>query len=185
MAADSDERLHERLLGGDLAAFDALYERYERRLFGFVRAHLDDVAEAEDAFHEAFLRVLKARDLDFRAGSFRSWLYRVARNECLNRLRARGRGARALRALHDLDEQRPPPVERADERLQRREVTRALGAAVARLPSALAELYHLRSSGLSYEEMARVLEVPLGTVKSRMHELVGQLRKEMQPWTAQ
>ena len=47
----------------------------------------------------------------------------------------------------------------------------------------MADLYHLRTAGLSYDEMARVLAVPVGTVKSRMHELVTQLKREMQPWT--
>ena len=52
------------------------------------------------------------------------------------------------------------------------------------LPKSLAEVYRLRASGLSYEEMAEVLAVPLGTVKSRMHQMVAELRKEMQAWTA-
>jgi len=50
---------------------------------------------------------------------------------------------------------------------------------VARLPDPLAELFHLRAGGLSYEELAQVLEVPLGTIKSRMHEMVGRLREEV------
>ena len=55
----------------------------------------------------------------------------------------------------------------------------ALGEAVSRLPVPLSEVYHLRASGLSYEEMAQVLEVPVGTVKSRMHDMVKRLREEV------
>lgn len=178
---ESDERLYERLRGGELDAFDALYARYERRLFAFVRGFLDDAHEAEDVFHEAFLGVLRGRAADFSRGSFRSWLYQVARNACLNRLRSRARGERAQR---DSAEAAPPEAARADEKLERAEAAAALGDAVARLPQSLTEVYRLRASGLSYEEMSRVLDVPLGTVKSRMHELIAQLRKELRPWTA-
>jgi RNA polymerase sigma-70 factor, ECF subfamily len=181
---ESDERLYERLRAGELAAFDALYARYERRLFGFVRSYLDDTHEAEDVFHEAFLGVLRGR-LDFGAGSFRGWLYQVARNACLNRLRARVRGERALDQVAATADRRPTPgAERADEQLERAETAAALGRAVERLPPPLTELYRLRASGLSYEELSRVLDLPLGTVKSRMHELITQLRKELRPWTA-
>jgi RNA polymerase sigma-70 factor (ECF subfamily) len=174
---ESDERLYERLRGGDLAAFDALYARYERRLFAFVRGWLGDAAEAEDVFQEAFLQVFDGR-LDPALGSFRAWLYQVARNACLNRLRARERGQRA-RAV---PEGAPtPPL--ADEKLEQAEVARALERALGRLTPALGELYRLRAAGLSYEELARVLDVPEGTIKSRMHELLQQLRKEMGPWT--
>jgi RNA polymerase sigma-70 factor, ECF subfamily len=180
-SVDSDERLYERLRAGELAAFDALYARYERPLFGFVRAYLDDAHEAEDVLHEAFLGLLRNRPVDFSRGSFRGWLYQVARNACLNRLRSRSRGERAQRLV----ESAPADAGgRADEQLERVETMAALGQAVARLPPPLTEVYRLRASGLSYEEMSRVLDVPLGTVKSRMHELIAQLRKELQPWTA-
>jgi RNA polymerase sigma-70 factor (ECF subfamily) len=177
---ESDELLHERLRRGDLAAFDALYARYERRLFGFLLAFLRDPVEAEDAFHETFLGVLRGREVDLSRGSFRSWLYQVARNHCLNRLRARERGERAARLIAAA----PVATQATDEKIAGAQAVRALSGAVSRLPATLAELYHLRAAGMSYEEMARVLDVPLGTVKSRMHEMIDQLRKEMRPWSA-
>jgi RNA polymerase sigma-70 factor (ECF subfamily) len=178
---ESDERLYERLRAGDLAAFDALYARYERRLFAFVRGLIGDAAEAEDVFHEAFMQVLGERPRfdDPARGSFRAWLYTVARNACLNRLRSRDRGQRA----HTTPDGEPAPPA-ADEKLERAEASAALDRALEHLPQALGELYRLRAAGLSYEELARVLDLPLGTVKSRMHELVAQLKKEMRPWTA-
>jgi RNA polymerase sigma-70 factor (ECF subfamily) len=63
--------------------------------------------------------------------------------------------------------------------LERRQLTEEVRAAASRLPAALGELYQLRASGLSYEELAEVLGIPLGTVKSRMHELVSRLREEV------
>ncbi|HWO19409.1 MAG TPA: sigma-70 family RNA polymerase sigma factor [Kofleriaceae bacterium] len=172
MFADSDEALYARLLRGDMAAFDRLYERFERPLFGFLRAQLGDAAEAEDVFHEAFLAVLRAGGAGTELRSFRSWLFQVARNLCLNRVRARRRADRALASVAREAELAPAgPPEGRD--------PAALLAAVARLPPALAEVYQLRARGLSYDELAAILEVPVGTVKSRMHEMMKRLREEM------
>ncbi|MGZ3442607.1 MAG: RNA polymerase sigma factor, partial [Polyangia bacterium] len=82
---ESDELLFERMRSGQMAAFDALYLRWERRLYGFIRAYLDDAAEAEDVFHETFMTVLRA-PADFSRGSFKAWVHQVARNAALNRL---------------------------------------------------------------------------------------------------
>jgi RNA polymerase sigma-70 factor (ECF subfamily) len=178
---ESDEALFERMRRGDLAAFDALYRRWERRIYGFVRGYLDDSAEAEDVFHEIFMTVLRA-PADFARGSFKAWVLQVARNASLNRLRSRRRGESAYqRQGQGVPVSVTPTV--VDE-IAEREAARALERAVARLPATLCEIYRLRAAGLSYEEMATVLEVPLGTVKSRMHEMVSQLKKEMQAWTA-
>jgi RNA polymerase sigma-70 factor (ECF subfamily) len=173
----SDEALFERLLQGELGAFDALYERHERHLFGFILRQLDgDRAEAEDVMHDAFLAVLRERAHGGGVSCFRAWLYQVARNLCLNRARARQRAGRAVASLAHAPRLPAAPPGRA---LEEREVSESLHAAVARLPAALAELYQLRAGGLSYEELAETLALPVGTVKSRMHEMVSRLREEM------
>ena len=175
--ADSDEALYARLLRGELAAFDRLYERFERPLFGFLRAQLGDAAEAEDVLHEAFLAVLRAGGAQTELRSFRAWLFQVARNLCLNRARARRRADRALESV--AREARIEPAAPAEPPAGRDPA--ALHAAVSRLPPALAEVYQLRARGLSYDELASILEIPVGTVKSRMHEMMKRLREEMQP----
>jgi RNA polymerase sigma factor (sigma-70 family) len=172
----SDEALYERLLAGDLGAFDALYERYERPLFGFVRRHLADAAEAEDVLHDTFLALLRSGDEGRSTRSFRAWIYQVARNLCFNRLRSR---RRAIRAIEKMARSPEPPAEEPEHALLERESAEAFRRAVARLPTPLGELYALRAGGLSYAEVAEVLAVPLGTVKSRMHDMVGRLREEM------
>jgi RNA polymerase sigma-70 factor (ECF subfamily) len=185
---DTDEELYARVRAGDGAAFDALYERYEVRFFGYLRALLPSRADAEDAFHEAFLRALTGPEADFGGeGSFRAWLYRVGRNAALNRLRGEQRRARTAAQLWQETAAGAGgglAAESADAALESRELAAALDGAVARLPPALLELFHLRATGLRYEEMASVLGVPTGTVKSRMHQLVHHLRKELEPWTA-
>jgi RNA polymerase sigma-70 factor (ECF subfamily) len=178
---ESDEALFERVRRGELAAFDELYRRWERRLYGFVRGYLDDTAEAEDVFHEVFMTVLRA-PADFSRGSFKAWVLQVARNASLNRLRSRRR-REAARAREQAEAPATMPPTVLDV-LAGREAARALERAVTRLPATLGEVYRLRAAGLSYDEIATVLAVPLGTVKSRMHEMVAQLRKEMQAWTA-
>ena len=174
----ADETLYARLLEGDLGAFDALYERHERHLFGFILRQLGDRSEAEDVLHDAFLAVLRERRTGRTMGCFRAWLFQVARHLCLNRQRSRQRAARAMDAAAHAP---AAPAAHPEHAILERQATEALRLALARLPGPLAELFHLRAGGLSYEEMAQVLEVPVGTVKSRMHEMVSRLREEVRP----
>jgi RNA polymerase sigma-70 factor (ECF subfamily) len=170
----SDEALYERMLAGDLSAFDALYERYERRLLGFIRGLLRDAAEAEDVLHDAFLALLREGKAGRSATSFRPWIFQTARNLCLNRLRTRTRATRAVASAEP-----PAPLEAPGLAIEARQAADRVSAAVATLPGDLAELFRLRASGLSYEQLSDVLAIPLGTVKSRMHEMVHRLREEV------
>ena len=174
----SDEILYEQLVGGDLKALDVLYGRYQRHLFGFILGQLGDRQEAEDVLHDAFLAVLRERCGRRAPACFRAWIYQVARNLCLNRARARQRATRAMDAVAHIAVFSTDEPEGA---LLAAQSSEALRRAVARLPSPLAELFQLRAGGLSYEELAQVLDIPVGTVKSRMHELMGRLRAEVQP----
>jgi RNA polymerase sigma-70 factor, ECF subfamily len=175
---DSDEALFERLIAGDLGAFDRLYARFERPLYGFIKSHLGDAREAEDVLHETFVTLLRERDKHPTVRSFRGWLYAVARNLCLNRLRSRKRASRALAAVSGAEALAALPAT-PERELEAREQAAALKRAAERLPSTLAEAYRLRAAGLSNDEVADLLGVPVGTVKSRMHEMVARLRQEL------
>jgi RNA polymerase sigma-70 factor, ECF subfamily len=197
---DADELLVERIRSGDIAAFDVLYERHEVRLFAYLQAVLHDRGDAEEVLHDAFLKVLRDQRAEFNhEGAFRSWLYRVARNMALNHKRSTGRRDRGRTSLDDeRDEQQPDHGHHhqdgvvqtsaeqvtADRALEARQLDAALAVALGRLPSNLGELWHLRTSGLSYEQIATVVDIPLGTVKSRMHQMVTVLREELKPWIA-
>ena len=176
----SDEELYRQLRSGKLAAFDELYRRYERRLFGFILAQLGDRAEAEDVFHDAFMAVLREpRTSEMR--NFRAWIFQVARHLCLNRMRSLNRAA-SLRVFEG--EGATDAAAHPESLAVAKEAPEALRHAVTALPAPLARIYELRAAGHSYEQMAGILGVPLGTVKSRMNEMVARLKKEMLPWTA-
>jgi RNA polymerase sigma-70 factor, ECF subfamily len=194
LRVDADELLVERIRGGDIAAFDVLYERHEVRLFSYLHAVLHDRGDAEEVLHDAFLKVLRDQRAEFKHdGSFRSWLYRVARNMALNHKRSTGRRDRGRTSIDDERDDGGVVVAQqtaneqtmmADRAIEARQLDAALAVALGRLPSNLGELWHLRTSGLSYEQIATVVDVPLGTVKSRMHQMVNVLREELKPWIA-
>jgi RNA polymerase sigma-70 factor (ECF subfamily) len=176
----SDEALYQKLVDGDIVAFDLLYQRYERPLFGFILRQLGDRSEAEDVFHEAFIAVLQERRRASELTGFKGWIFQVARNLCHNRTRSRHRAARALatEARSSSSEVHPEDI------IESREAPAAVARAVEKLPETLSQLYDLRASGLSYQEIAEVLSLPLGTVKSRMHEMITRLKEEIASWNA-
>ncbi|MFO0679100.1 MAG: sigma-70 family RNA polymerase sigma factor [Polyangiaceae bacterium] len=179
VGTESDEDLYERVRAGDVTSFDRLYARYERNLFGFVLAVTGSRADAEDVFHEAFMATLRAEGLRFEAGGFRAYLYTCAKNLARKRLKKAARDE-----VLDDEPSDPDPRPSAEHVLERRELEGALEDAVRRLSKPLAAVYHLRVAGLSYEEMASLLEIPTGTIKSRMSQLVHRLQRELAPWIA-
>ncbi|MDQ3234215.1 MAG: RNA polymerase sigma factor [Pseudobdellovibrionaceae bacterium] len=177
---ESDEQLYLEVRNGSKAAFEKLYARYEGPIYGYIYRRLQSKQDAEEVFHEAMLAIFKGEGLEFAAGGFGGWLFKVSLNLSLNRLRSRKREGRALAAVandstsvRSLDNW-PDPEDLA-----------AMQTAAAHLSEPLRQVYALRREGRSYEEMSDILGIPLGTVKSRVHLMVTQLRKEMSKWTAQ
>jgi len=185
-AALSDEQL---LLAyrelGDRSSLEALVRRYQGELYGFLRRYLRDDVLAEDAFQLTFLQVHKKAALFDSTRRFRPWLYSVATNQAIDLKRAEKR-----RRLHSLDgignsaEQRgatsaaavPDQREQSLERLMRQEQQEQVRSALEELGepgrSAL-ELVYLQ--GMQYRDAAVILDVPVGTVKSRVHTAIRKL----------
>jgi len=152
---------------------------YQHRVFGVALRMLGNRAEAEDVAQEAFVRAHRALG-EFRGDAkLSTWLYAITSRLCLNRLasgerRMARQGEDALLRLSDAG---PSP----DAALERRELETALGRAIAELPEDRRIVVVLRDlEGLSYEEIAQVLELELGTVRSRLHRARAELKEKLE-----
>ena len=170
---DPDISLVERCLSGDAAGWEELVRVHTRRVYGICYRFVGRDGEAQDLTQEVFLRVFRSLK-NFRAGegSFTVWLGRVARNLLIDDYR-KTKLERATESLED----RLPVIEnttaggaRADGMLAGREASEMLQAALQRLSPELRETVILRDlEELEYREIAEVLQIPEGTVKSRLN----------------
>ncbi len=169
----SDEQLMARSRDGDNDAFALLVRRYESPLYGYLYRMLQNSADAEEVFQETFLRVFRNLHRFRVDGRFKPWVYRIAANLARDRLRARKRrgetsldnGSGCDGSLTTSDAARPDEAARTAETAQRIET------ALARLPAKQRSVFLLaRFEGMAYGDIARLLRIPTGTVKSRMNK---------------
>ena len=184
----SDEDLLARFCRGETETFGLLVRRYERELYGYLRRYLGDGSLAEDVFQNTFLQ-LYIKSGQYEPGRpVRPWLYTIATHQAIDALRRNGRHQAVsleqqreelaegeFRGLLDLLESRGPgPLELASEQ-ERRERVRA---SVDRLPEFLRQVLVLTYyQGLKYREAAAILDIPVGTVKSRLHAALVRLQE--------
>ena len=165
---------------GDVAAFNQLVLRYQTVTYNVALRTLGNREEAADATQEAFVSAFRAID-EFRGGSFKAWLLRIAVNACYDVLRRRQR--RPASSLDELTEQSDEPFGAADltqgpeSAALRAETARVIQAGLSTLPEDQRTLVVLCDvQGLSYEEAAEITQVALGTVKSRLSRARARLR---------
>ena len=174
--AGTDEALLEGCRAGDLTAFEELYERHATRMKSIARNLLHDVADAEDAVQETFLKIYRGAKT-FRGGAaFSTWAYRVLVNTCYDGLRRRG--SRPAGPSLDAGESAPPHprAAAADPPLRL-----ALETAVGRLnPKHRAVFLLFEVEGFSHGEIARILGIPEGTSKTFLFGA----KKKLQRWLA-
>jgi RNA polymerase sigma-70 factor (ECF subfamily) len=182
---DIESRLLARAGTGDRASFEELTRAYFPRAFGIASVILYDREEALDATQEAFLRAW-ASVSRFRPGApFFPWLYRILRNVCLRSIEKRGRG-RAL-SIHE-EEDRPaiavPDGRRGPaEEAASGELRQLFWEAYRELPPNDREILSLRHfADLPYAQIASVLEIPIGTVMSRLFHARRRLRERLDPF---
>lgn len=178
-AADSDEDLVARARAKDFVAFEKLLDRYEDRIFRLAFRFVRNESEAKEILQDTFLTIWRKLDTFKGDSQFSSWLYRVAANAALMRLRAQRRHPEVSTEdlpIGYLDNygQLPPATEnwakRPDDELQSDELRRHIQAAVDALPEIYRTVFLIRDvEGLSTEETAEVLQISVPTVKTRLH----------------
>jgi RNA polymerase sigma-70 factor (ECF subfamily) len=159
----NDQELTEACQRGDRDAFRQLFEGYKDKVYSIALRYSGDPSVAMDIAQDTFLKLFSSiRDFR-RDANFESWLYRMVVNRCLDHYR----GRRRLTALLDLFR---APDETALSRLLRSEKEREVQRVVAKLPGEQRIVVILRySEGLSYEEIAEILNCSIGTVSSRLN----------------
>ena len=175
----TDEQLLADHLSGRADAFDSLVRRYVPELYGFLARFVNNTAAADDLVQETFVQVhLAAASFD-RDRAFKPWLYTIAANKARDYMRSRGRRQEmTLDAGSDEDgptagqmvESAEAPTGQSAEREERKEAVRAL---VDQMPEHLRLVLLLGYfQQLPYAEIAEILDIPVGTVKSRLHAAV-------------
>jgi RNA polymerase sigma-70 factor, ECF subfamily len=185
--ADADERvLIERCRAGDVAAFEPLVEKYRQRVWRLAFQVLRDREEAWDCAQDAFVRAFQSL-ASFRGQSaFYTWLFRIAMNVATDRLRARGAQARAFGTqpvpAEEWERTAPDPGARPDQAALGAERRLRIRRALDTLPPNARTIIMLSDvEGLSYREIADVLNCPIGTVMSRLHNARKRLRSALGP----
>ncbi len=182
---DPDAELVARWQAGDALAFERLVRNHERSVFRLLYRMLGSREEAEDASQEAFLSLHRHGHRFRREARFSTFLYRVAANAALNRRRSLGRARNRERELSLRQAQGahlPTAPRNPEDATHGSEIQGQVQAALLELPEELRAavvLYDIE--GQSYKEIAEILEIPEGTVKSRIHRARHGLRERLQP----
>ena len=184
----SDEELMEEIVRESEAAFAALVARYQGRVVNVVSRLINDRDRAQEIAQETFLRVFIHRERYRPSGKFSTWLYTIAmnlgKNEIRRRVRARGVVSldKLLEATGDSGGFIADPGPGPERLAQRRDIKRKVAEAVGRLPTKFREVIVLRDiQQLSYEEIGEVLQIPGGTVRSRINRARLALKQLMDP----
>jgi len=185
-AAETPEaRLIERCRAGDTGAFDELMARHQDRVYHLCLWLLRDAEAATDATQDVFIRAFRGLK-NFRGDcAFSTWLHRIAVNIVSDEANRRQRAPLPLSALETDDSPAIEPVAPGDDpgsAAARRERRRVVREALAALPDhhrLVLVLFDIQ--GYAYEDIAQILELPLGTVKSRLNRARAALREKLEP----
>jgi RNA polymerase sigma-70 factor (ECF subfamily) len=182
---EDDRELIARARRGEERAFRALLRSYERAVYNICLRMIRDRLEAEDLAQEAFMKVFSMLDRYDPAYAFSSWLFKITTNLCIDAIRkrrvetvsmeepVRGQDSEYVR-------QYPSPVDNPERELIKSERARRLEEGIEGLPAHYRIIILLRhQQNLSYEEIAATLDIPLGTVKARIHRAREMLKNRL------
>lgn len=184
---ETDQQLVERAQQGDTRAFDLLVKKYQHKILGLIGRYINDHAEVQDVAQEAFIKAYRALG-NFRAESaFYTWMYRIAINAAKNHLVSRGR--RPPGSDLDINDAeiidmsgRLADIETPEAVIARDQLEAAVFEAVANLPDDLRTAITLRElDGMSYEDIAQIMQCPVGTVRSRIFRAREAVDQHIQP----
>jgi RNA polymerase sigma-70 factor, ECF subfamily len=182
-----DQALVARVQNGEKGAFDLLVRKYQHKVAKLISRYLSDRAEVEDITQEVFIKAYRGLGAFRGDSAFYTWLYRIAVNTAKNYLESQGRrppsadieieGAELLEGVNGLRDLATP-----ERNLLTDEIADTVNRVIGGLPADLRMAITLRDlDGLSYEEIAHVMECPIGTVRSRIFRAREAIDKELRP----
>ena len=184
----TDAELLDRYCEGDQVAFRELVERYKSGLYAFLHRFLNNHQLIEDVFQETFLQLFMSRDSFDRNRSLRPWLFTIAANKAKDALRkAQRTNAVSVGSFVNSDDMSFDEVfnllacdtDVPVEALQQEETAKRVRQIISSMPVNLREILIMAYfNQFSYKQMAEILSIPIGTVKSRLHTAVGRFSKE-------
>lgn len=177
----NENRLIERASGGDPSAFNELMAMHEKRMYAVALRMFANREDAQDCLQEAMLRVYRAIGSFKGQSSFATWVYRITMNTCLDELRRKKN--RQATSLDNLLDQGWGPTDGEnvpERRAIQAETRRQLSGLIRELPEDMRSAVVLRDvQGYSYEEIAQILDVNVGTIKSRISRGREKLREKL------
>ena len=179
----TDENLISRFQSGDENAYIELVNRYKDRLKNFAFYFLKDDEQAEDIVQDTFIKLYQKKHYYRPIGKFSTWIYTITRNLANTELRKRKRQKTVYLSQFRKDKgnyEIPADVESAAQALENEFILKKIHEAIDKLPDNYRSVIILRDiQGLSYDEISDIVEVPLGTVKSRINRSRLQLQLEL------
>lgn len=185
---DIDRQLVARAQRGDKQAFELLVEKYQRKLARLLSRFIRDPAEVEDVTQEAFIKAYRALPAFRGDSAFYTWLYRIGINTAKNYLMAMGRRAPTSTEVEAEDAEgfeegeQLRDINTPESLLLSKEIAKTVNATIEQLPEELRTAIQMREiEGMSYEDIAKAMDCPIGTVRSRIFRAREAIAEQLRP----
>jgi RNA polymerase sigma-70 factor, ECF subfamily len=183
-----DRQLVARVQGGDKQAFNLLVEKYQRKLARLLSRFIRDPAEVEDVTQEAFIKAYRALPAFRGDSAFYTWLYRIGINTAKNYLMAMGRRAPTSTEIEAEDAEgyeegeQLRDINTPESALLTSEIAETVNKTIEQLPEELRTAIQMREiEGMSYEDIAKAMDCPIGTVRSRIFRAREAIAEQLRP----